>query len=176
MRNIAFSLLMLALLIVTTPARAETRITEQAIRAMYAKSQAVMKGTINDFIADREAVMADTFILTTVTNITAPGQRPMQEKNQRTKQFIIENSRAYFDSVRPATINNRIKSISISPDGKTAHVTDITTMNGAIPDKAPGMIANMVGSCSDVLKLNNKGVLQLVSSNCTNNMLLMRRM
>lgn len=167
-----FLLGMVALLSGTAPAYAQAvnKLTDNKVRNFYAELPELFKKPYEQFLQTYDLRIAPDLTYTSKTIINVPGQSPMQtEPVSMTKNDILGNARRAYDSAKGATLTNDIVRIGIAADGKSATVTSTSTvkgMNFPTSDGSP-MKADSVETCEDVVNLTDGGSVQVLKSNCT---------
>ncbi|HTK83616.1 MAG TPA: hypothetical protein VL625_00895 [Patescibacteria group bacterium] len=144
-------------------------ITEDAVRAFYQKSVEVLKDPYETYFDFMTKSLSDDFVSVTEMTATIPGQPPTKNTDHQTKETLLQSARTAYDGSKEATVNSEVKDIVIAPNGKTATVTDETTIKGlGIPSGGGKMILGDSNSrCRDDLGLSSDGSIQITKSTCT---------
>lgn len=171
----AFTVLtMMALLPAAAQAQGLERITEQAVHDFYAKSAAIYSLPYEEYMAFMNNFMTEDFTSSITMNIDIEGRPRLSQTSNDTKAGLLKNAKAGYDAMQGASVVNTVKSITISPDGKSASVEDDSMIkNMLLPSAGPNPVyMDGGGPCSDRLALSPEGRLQVVSSTCTQNMVM----
>ncbi len=158
--------LFLAALLVADPAHAADKITEQMIRDYYKTTAAAFRLPYTSYKQAVETMLADTYKSTANITLVIPGKAKTQRTESLTKGQTLAISPQTYEAMKPATINYNIKTIEIAPDGKTAKVADALSVTGMVMPGLPVTMSN-TGTCNETFYLNTAGKLQMTSSACT---------
>lgn len=155
-----------ALACIALPAHAADSVTDASVRALYKESVDAYKLPLEGFLAKMEAITADTYKATAKTTVNIAGEKPMEQIETMDKKQSMAASAQSYAAMQSASIDTTIDSVTIAPDGKSAQVTDTTTIKGM---RVPGqpVTLNGGGTCNDTVALNSAGVLQMTVSDCT---------
>ncbi len=164
-----------ALLTLSAPAQAADKITEAAVQSFYMTAASSYRQPLAQYKTIMSDMMADDFKSTTLIQMTIPSQRPFKRQEVSTKPKLMNMAEITHSAMRNATLNYKVKTITIAPDGKSAHITDTSVITGMTP--VPGQPITMSGTtdCNDKLVLT-KGKLQLSTSVCNARMVMMPRL
>lgn len=151
-------------------AQAVNKLTPNKIRAYYADLPDVFKKPYAQFVEEYDRRIHPDLMVSSKTILNLPGQPPVQtDPVNMTKNDIIANSQRAYDSAKGATLANDIIKMTIAEDGKSAVVTNTSTvknMNFPTSDNSP-MKADSVETCEDVVTLSDGGAVQLLKATCT---------
>lgn len=148
------------------PAHAADSVTDASVRALYKESVDAYKLPLQGFIAKMDEITADSYQATAKTTIHIAGEKPMEQSETMDKKKSMTASAQSYAAMQSATIDTTIDSVTIAPDGKSAQVTDSTTIKGM---RVPGQPVTLDGggTCKDTVALSPAGVLQMTASDCT---------
>lgn len=175
MTRFLYSSLLAAILLCAGPAHATDKITQAAVQEFYKTAAASFKLPYEQYKALSADMMADTFRSSTAVSMVIPGQRPFTAKETTDKKKSIAMSSNTHSAMQGATINYNLKSITISPDGKSARVAETAVINNM---RMPGkpVVMNATSACNDTLVLNLAGKLQMATSVCNVRSVLMPKL
>lgn len=173
MKNLHLFLIALILLACSPAAHAADGVlTEESIKAYYAEAAKVYALDYPSYVAYLEKNLHDSYEGTVTSTFNIPNQPQARSIDRLSKQDLLETSRQDHAAMHGVTLINEVKTVEIAADGKTAYVTDQTTIKDMPLPPPPGLAADKSlrvsgsGPCKEVVVLSDAGVMQALKSDC----------
>jgi hypothetical protein len=171
-----FALLLPALtvLALAPPARAQAPqvppLTEAQIQTLYDLGATMHKLPYAEYLATYDKVFDPQFKVNSLININIPGQPPQQARDSQTLAQYKDVALKTYEGLKQSQVSHKITAVIIAADGKSAVVTDTTSVKHARdPDMGDHVFMDMEGSCTDEVSQSPAGEAQIRKSNCVIN-------
>jgi hypothetical protein len=169
-------LILFAVLACSSAAHAETLLTEEAIKAYYAEAAGVYQLDYAGYSDYLERGIHENYEGVVTSTINLPNQPPAQSIERLNKKDMQSSSRRDHAMMQGVKLINEVKAFEIAPDGKTAFVTDRTTIKDMPLPPPPGatngrtLLLSGSGPCEEVVTITETGQIQALKSDCQFNM------
>lgn len=164
-----FTFLLMAALCLAAPyaAQAQNGLTEESIRVFSEEGKTVFKKTFEQYRTFIERAMHDDYKANILTTVRQPLEAPIEMPLTLNKKNTLDMARESYDSMQGATITEKIESIVISPDKKSAIVKSrLTIINQQIipAQSMSSMLADTTTQCTDEIVYTPTTGIQVLKS------------
>ncbi len=157
-----------ALLALSSPAHSQAvnvevaPLTEASIKAFYDESIQAYKTDIMSYKLFLTRSFHDTAVSVSESYITIPGREMVISNDKMTKADMLDLAEQNFTAMKGAVITHSLASVTITPDGMSAMVKDLTKFDKI---NMGGVFANAKGVCNDQLVATSVGP-QIIMQKC----------
>lgn len=171
--------LIMALMILPVSAEAQsvTKLNETRIKEFYDGQAELFRLPYAEYLAGYDQRIHPELVFTNRTTLILPDQEPLQTDTVTLRKTdLIGNAQSAYDSAKDAKLSHDIKKITISKDGKSASVQNISSVKGInfpTSDGSP-MKADALETCDDEVVLTENATVQIRKSTCSSVMTIIK--
>ena len=156
----------------SSAAFAEKKLSKNMIEEFYKESAKMQMKSERELIPFLEKHMSDDIVADMKTIIKIQGAPTQEDHTVLNKEEIIKYTVEGLEAGEIHSVEEKLMAADIAPDGRSASTKDslYSEMTVTVPTPQGEMkfLSETAVFCSDELKLNEKDIIQITKSNCSN--------